>query len=67
MGWQPVRELEDIKKAEEKKEKFKQFVESQPLIDKVCPICKKPFKTRNKRTRTDSLKCGQQLRRNEGR
>ena len=67
MGFTPVRELEDLKKEADKKEKFKQFIESRPLIDKVCLICNKNFQTRNPRTRTDSPKCGQLLRRKEGR
>jgi hypothetical protein len=67
LGWRPAREAEDVQKEEAKKEKFKQFVESHPLLDKICPICNKPFKTRSPKTRTDSPKCGQKLRRKEGR
>jgi hypothetical protein len=67
LGYKPEQEIEREKKKEEQKEKFKQFVESQPFIDKTCPICNKNFKTRSIKTRTDSIKCGQQLRRKEGR
>jgi hypothetical protein len=67
LGFQSAHELENNLKREERKEKFKQFIESQPFIDKICSFCQKPFKTKNPRTRTDSITCGQQLRRKEGR
>jgi len=67
LGFKPEQDEEKTKKKEEQKEKFKQFIASHPLIDKICPICNQPFQTRNPKVRTNTRKCGQQLRRKEGR
>jgi len=61
LGFKPVREFDEGK--EDKKEKLKRFIESMPVIDKVCPICKNPFQTKNPKQKTDSRRCGQKYRR----
>lgn len=65
LGYETEFEIRIEQNEEAKKEKFKKFVDSIKVIDKVCFICKKPFKTKNPRQRTDSRKCGQTLRHQE--
>lgn len=66
-GFKSEFEINVEAKEEEKKEKLKTFVSSIKAIKKTCPICKKEFETKNPKTRTNSVKCGQILRRQEKR